>query len=174
MKTVILLSGYPGSGKTSAANALRDLVSSRDASAREASGPLPTGVRATVLNVDAIRRVVNNNVWYDAPTESQVMRHAYVATRALLDTNDVVIVDEAMLMTEQWDRYFTLLFGGVPEKYTVFRAIVDTSIEKSWRRNNVRERVVPYVAYRTMTDNAHLHTYDIRITTVQDTVVFEF
>ena len=174
MKTVVLLYGFPGSGKTAAARALRALVSSKDDSAYAASGPLPTGVTATILNVDAIRYEVNNGVWYDAHTESQVMRHAYAATKALLSTNDVVIVDEAFLMTAQWDRYFTKLFGGAPEKYRVVRVRVDTSERESFRRNSLRERVVPPAAYAAMANGAHKLVEDIRMTVNYDNVVFEF
>lgn len=173
-RLVILLYGYPGSGKTRAAEAVLKMVTNKDPMAWEYAGPLPTGCTATVLNVDTIRYEVNNGVWYDAHTESQVMRHAFVATRALLTTNEVVIVDEAMLMTSGWDRYFTKLFGGEFEDFDVLRVSVDTDIDTAFYRNSNRARIVPMAAYEQMRDSQHPWLANVRLTVAQDTVTFTF
>ncbi len=141
---VVALTGYPGAGKsTLARHAVRSTVGF--CKAWRIPVPIPAGYAPSLahLEVDAIRQALNGGKAFDEHTEAQVKHHTRVAMLALLQTHDIVLVDDAFLWRADWERFLGHKFCHETGKYVApdyryIRRFLATPEDEAKRRMHAR------------------------------------
>ncbi|KAF2686674.1 chromatin associated protein KTI12 [Lentithecium fluviatile CBS 122367] len=88
---LVLISGYPSSGKTTRANQLREFFESKIASASDAPDTRVARLRVHLINDQSLG--LSRSVYHTAKAEKDARAEEYSAVKRVLSRDDIVIAD---------------------------------------------------------------------------------